>query len=243
MVEPKQPWNAEKEMPSWEIPKEWTSAEALGECILYGGSYSPPTLKVKAILMKYGVAHKLAMNKKKGSAYSKVPVLDIGDKQINDSYVISRVLAPILTGVELTDAEVEFEDMTTYGLMLAMEVSVMDDAADLRKCAVQMGGCMGCFLACIACIVPLSIKPSSGIKEMYPSLGSVGMYGAKFAALLDTSKFFHGDTCGVVDCSLYGALEPFRTSRCKCYDEFMATSPMLGMWHSRVKECIPGPLI
>ena len=98
---------------------------------------------------------------------------------------------------------------------------------------------MGYMLICIACIVPSSMRVSDGIKEKYPSLGTTGMYGAKYASILDTNPFFHGDTCGIVDCSLYGLLEPFRKTNNACYHEFMAASPSLQFWHARMKEEIP----
>ena len=47
--------------------------------------------------------------------------------QINDSFIITKTLAPILFGDALSPAELELEELVTYGLMLAFEREAFAD--------------------------------------------------------------------------------------------------------------------
>jgi hypothetical protein len=78
----------------------------------------------------------------------------IGDKQINDSEIIVRILSKVFDGSDMPQNEINIEQMTTNGLMIAMEVSVMRNTGDLQRCGCAIGGVVGFALWTISCCVP-----------------------------------------------------------------------------------------
>ena len=82
--------NKEFELPSWPIPASWTGAEALSMegVVLHGTSFSPPTAKISIILDAYKIRYTMTSDKPNDKTYTKIPILCIGNKQINDSWVI-----------------------------------------------------------------------------------------------------------------------------------------------------------
>ena len=58
---------------------QWKKSD-LTDVTLYGFSVSPPALKIKVILNYHGIPHKIVDGKKKGDAYTKVPVLLLNDR-------------------------------------------------------------------------------------------------------------------------------------------------------------------
>lgn len=230
--------NKEGEMPTWEIPKEWKNPQALSDAgvTLYSMTLSPPCNKIITVFKRYGVQYKVVDGKKKGSEYKKVPVLDIGDKQINDSYVILRVLAEALGGTPYTEEEIEIERLITEELMVQMEISVMDGPSDIRKCGAVAPCPINCIFMCCSCL-PSLFGLSSDLKRKEPVKKSIAEYHAKFSEILGTKDFFHGDgtTAGVIDCSLHGVMEPFRVAGTTCYAEFLGpeTSNVF-KWNARM---------
>ena len=78
------------------LPAEWTR-ESLTDVVLYGTHASPPCCKVRALLKLAGVPFRRRFGRASG-AYAKFPVLFVNGRQINDSYVIFKSLAPVLFG-------------------------------------------------------------------------------------------------------------------------------------------------
>merc|ERR1712190_299456 len=108
--------------------------------VLYGMRISPPACKIRFMLNYYGVPFESKYGKKPDSDYKKIPVLDIGDRQINDSYIIVKNLAPILQGRELTDQEELVEKKLTSEIMIALERECASSVRDLCGCASLAGG-------------------------------------------------------------------------------------------------------
>ena len=88
--------NLEKEDLKEPLP-EWTKDD-LKEVTLYGGILSPPCAKIISILHHHNINFTIAKGKRKGSAYKKVPILVLNDRQVNDSFIIIKNLAKIVDG-------------------------------------------------------------------------------------------------------------------------------------------------
>jgi hypothetical protein len=259
-------WNQEGQMPTWPIPAQWKDASSLSNegVVLHGMKVSPPVCKVRAILRFYNVAFtEVHVMKKENSEYKKVPVLDVGSKQINDSFVICRILATVLEQKEPSEREVEIDRTTTTGLMIALEVSVMESSTAIQQCAPVMTdncclqGLVWTLAPCIPCL-----NLSSRLRQRFPDLKSLAAYGAQYAAWLGDQPFFkvidvfgpcsfvsidclevshvfslsrcvrsfQGESLGVIDCSIFGVLEPFATAGNAGFDEFMGADPRLKKW-------------
>ena len=164
-----------------------------------------------------------------------MPVLMIDGKQINDSQIIATVLSKILDSEGYTEKELLIEKLITTELMVACEVYVMENTVDLQKCACTTGGGLGCILYTIACCVPcMGVSKKLHIK--YPNLKTVSESAKALADHLGALPYFHGDTCGVVDCSLYGMLSPFMKSKCQPFADFMSADVRLREWHGRMSS-------
>lgn len=71
------------------LPAEWNSPANVPAVTLWGMNVSGPSCKVKIILEYYGIKHTvIKTDKKKNDPYRYVPILMIGDIQINDSFNI-----------------------------------------------------------------------------------------------------------------------------------------------------------
>lgn len=200
--------------------------------MLYGQFPSPPFSKVKYILDRYGVQYTTISSTKKDSDYKKIPVLVIGGKQINDSQIIATILAKVFEGVEYSPAELEIEKLNTTELMIACEVYVMDSTPELQRCGNATGGCSGAILCCLACCIPC-FGVSKGPRAKFPNLRSVLLIAKDYAERLGDKKYFHGDTCGVIDCSLFGILIPFQKSKSATFRDFVSVDS-LREWHLRM---------
>ena len=200
--------------------------------VLYGQYPSPPCCKIMYILKHYGVKYTSVTSKKKGSKYNKIPVLVIGDKQINDSQIIATILANVLD-VPYSESELKMENLSTSGLMIALELAVAEDTAELQKCGCAMGGCMGCSLWTIACCIPCC-GLGAPMRKKNPDLKSSSAYGKDYAELLSSKTFFHGDTAGIIDCSIFGLLSPFRKAKNQAYTDFVGADSRLLDWVGRM---------
>lgn len=79
------------------LPAEWNLPTSLPDTILWGYKISPPSMKIKCILDFYGIRYTWVQRAKPLDPYRFVPVLKIGDVQINDSFNIVQLLAPVVT--------------------------------------------------------------------------------------------------------------------------------------------------
>eukprot|EP00443_Scrippsiella_acuminata_P048458 CAMPEP_0115187690 /NCGR_PEP_ID=MMETSP0270-20121206/10623_1 /TAXON_ID=71861 /ORGANISM="Scrippsiella trochoidea, Strain CCMP3099" /LENGTH=255 /DNA_ID=CAMNT_0002600845 /DNA_START=62 /DNA_END=829 /DNA_ORIENTATION=+ len=227
--------NAEGEDLAVPLPREW-DLEALREMqvTLYSGKISPPCCKIRFLLEFYQVPHTLVDGKKPGSTYQKIPVLDIGDRQINDSFIIVKSLAPILQGRPLTLDELEIERQVTFGLMVAAEKQTASSIQELCSCGALLGGCMGCLLrsssCALSCVAPRKIGAGKDLRSMQE-------YGDMLREHIGAGSFMGGgDKPSVLDVSVFGVLEPFNRAGCSCIDDLLGDSGnALRSWHNRMR--------
>ena len=119
------------------LPAEWVKPASLGKVFLYQNPISPPCAKLRMVFEFYGVDYQCYKGPRKGSEYKKIPVIVFNNVQINDSFIILKSLAKILDGVPLSPELLELEEMTTFGVMIAMEARVANDSAELSKVPSQ----------------------------------------------------------------------------------------------------------
>ena len=162
-------------------------------------------------------------------------MLVIDGKQINDSEIIATILSKILDAEGYTEKEVLIEKLITTELMVACEVHVMENTAELQKCACTTGGPLGCIIYTISCCVPC-MGVSKKLHAKYPNLKTVTETAKVLADHLGAVPYFHGETCGVIDCSLYGVLFPFMKSKSEPFADFMSSDVRLREWHERMSS-------
>lgn len=204
--------NKEGEDLSEPLPKNWDlSALKSGspEIVLYGQRISPPCCKLRFMLNYYNVPFKSVDGKKPDSDYTKIPVLDIGDRQINDSYIIVKNLAPMLQGRKLTEQEEYLEKKITFEIMVALERDCASSVHDLCGCACLAGGMICCALGTLSPIIACCIGPRM-FKDK--GLSSLEDYNAYLAAELGAKPFFGGSEPSIVDVSLFGVMFPFEAA-------------------------------
>jgi glutathione S-transferase len=73
------------------------------------------------------------------------------------------------------------------------------------------------------------------ILSLYLSdLKSVKGYSKEYASLLGDKQFFHGDTAGVIDCSIYGVLNPFKKADNEAFHDFLDGDEIVRNWYKRM---------
>ena len=231
--------SGEKEDLKQPLPAEWTEPKHLGEVTIYNGMVSPPCCKLRTIFLYYKVPMKVIKGKKKDSEYKKMPVVVINNQfQINDSYVVVKNLARILDGQELSPELLAVEEMTTFGLMMALEVAAAGSCTALYRCGCLMGGVIGCVLSSCSCLL-CCIAPGL-IKSRHPDLKDLPSYAASYTMELGIKKFFHGEKAGIVDFSICGVIAPFAQSgNWAVVNQFLGTSGPLRDWYERMKPSLP----
>ena len=62
-----------------------------------------------------------------------MPVIDLNGRQINDSFIMIKNLAPILDGKPLTEEEIKFEEVMAYEFMMFMQARILGNPNDLKN--------------------------------------------------------------------------------------------------------------
>ena len=190
---------------------EWTKDD-LKEVILHNNYMSPACCKIRAILTYNKVPFTTIKGKKKDSAYKKIPVLMLNGRQINDSFIIVKNLAPVLYGNPLTPEELDFEERMTYGLLPSMLSQTFDNGWETRKLVSKFSGKCGacCFTVCCCNCCCMRSKFSKNLlkKEKLES-NNTDPYIAMIEARLSENAFLQGPEIGILDLSLYGVTQAF----------------------------------
>lgn len=212
----------------WDLQALRTSAPVT----YYGAKISPPCCKIRFMLQYYDVPFKTVNGKKPNSDYKKIPVLDVGDRQINDSYIIIKNMSPILAGRALTEDEEAFEKEVTFELMLALEKACARSTCSLCGCGRLMGGGTGCVLRCLAPCIACMVGPRMFKGKVLKTLPE---YGSRFGDKLGSKPFFGGDEPSICDVSLFGVLIPF-VAATDAADVFLNGHTSLRTWHEKMES-------
>lgn len=241
------PLNDELEDLKVPLDRSWNLAKLKSgdlDIKLYGQKISPPCAKIRYIMEFYAIPYtNMGGQNKKGSPYKKMPVLDIGDRQINDSYIIVKNLSPICAGAPMTPKQLELERMSTFELMIALEKATMN-SADLRACGAFAGPpfslIFGCCAPCLVTAVGAAGKgPGAdgfgGGPEPKPELKTLDEYNQIYTNELGGKAFFGGAQPSITDVSLAGLCSSFAEAGTSSLDSFLGDvgSP-LQAWHDRM---------
>lgn len=191
---------------------------------LYHFSYSMPSVKVRALLNFYQVPFESVTTQPHqkrdeiDNSYGKVPKLLITSPvnvQINDSAVIVRTLAPLLTGGEaLTPEQVELEKLNNIsGFLGALEKESFGSYFGIVNATKHVtsawrsktASALVSFSAGLIWPVPyLLLKLAPHGKD-----GDSLTHAKVYRKALGDDPFFHGKAPGPLDISLYGSLACF----------------------------------
>eukprot|EP00403_Amphidinium_massartii_P037529 CAMPEP_0178436152 /NCGR_PEP_ID=MMETSP0689_2-20121128/34293_1 /TAXON_ID=160604 /ORGANISM="Amphidinium massartii, Strain CS-259" /LENGTH=248 /DNA_ID=CAMNT_0020058241 /DNA_START=1 /DNA_END=747 /DNA_ORIENTATION=- len=196
-----------------EPPLGWKDKSSFKDVELLNMEASPPCAKIRYHLSYAGIPYTVLTSsdfKKKytDKVYSKVPVLVVDGRQVNDSYIIVKNLVPALYGTPFND---EWERKTTYGLQLAMEVEAFEDKANW-PILVTFGGAPSWVATWFGCLLPLPTM-ARGIRarrakrdEMFGPLRTAKEYLDDFKKEMGSSTYFGGSAPGAVDVSVFGTM-------------------------------------
>lgn len=226
-----------KEREDVKLPETWKSVGDLGELTLYQQKISPPCCKLRMIFKWYNVPFKIIDGPKSDSDYKKIPVVVVNGMQINDSFIVVKSLASILDGQPLSPELVAVEEMTTFGLMMALELDVTKSCLEIQKCAPMLDGLMCCGLWSLSCII-CCFAPGM-ISSKNPDLKSLAAYRSLYVKALNGNQFFHGSKPGIVDVSLCGVLSPFVRAGNSCVPEFLGDGGEMFEWYARMSTRLP----
>jgi len=181
---------------------DWTKDD-LKDVVVHGLVVSPPSVKVRTILHYYGVHWKNMFGPKKNSEYQKVPVLLVNGRQVNDSHIIVKSLAPILDGKTLTEELIQIEkELVTDGIQLSLSAEVLDSCSDICACGGLAGGAFGCFIRCISGCAYCCLNPRKTLTDLKPT----AEYSKLLKEHLGENKYFHGEAPGIIDVAVWSVL-------------------------------------
>jgi glutathione S-transferase len=204
----------------------------LEKVVLYGQDASPPCVKIQTMLDYYGVPFEMVKGRHPTSDYKKIPVIELNDRQVNDSHVIVRNLVPVLTGRALTEEELEWERRITFEFQPSFEVELFGNGGDLAKFVGAEGWQAGLLGLASG---PLSALVGSVFRSRYGDFPAAAAWGRDFQQALGDRPFYHGEAPGPVDLSLYGTYVRFEEKGCQTSADFLGDSG-LRAWHERMAQ-------
>lgn len=233
-------------------PLEWKGKADFKDVVLHGMYISPPCCKIMAYLVKYDIPFKCTDGgNKPGSAYTKMPVLDVNGRQVNDSYIILKNMIPALTGKPINQ---EWEKICSYQLAMSIEDSLTPpEAAKWLSATNGLYGMMGlpsCLLKCCLAKVILDNMIKPGLKkncdnptEQMPwKILPLMEIGQKLKKDIGIQKFFDGNVPGNVDISFYGICFPFYFKEVAPVRDMISECGLQDWWDRMEKEIPPSKI-
>lgn len=222
--------------------------EDLTNVMLYGNFNSPSTMKVRLYLMHHRIAfeHVNVNPPVKGFVYTKVPVLVVNGKAVNDSAVIIKQLAAALG----QPFDAPWEERLAYSLhpsffyMMSPEETWQAWTASTGP-AAGMPRCLGCCLGRVA--VGLCKKMADATRdavgETRYAIVPPRQLADEFRAALGKRPYFHGAAPAHVDLSLYGMLAVWHDVAKFPLVLEMITGSGLSEWWTRMGTQVPGAFV
>ena len=227
--------NPEGVMPEPKL--EWKKQDAV---VVHGPFLSPPVTKIRLYLLYGGIAYTQKQHLPTGirsGPYKKVPSVDIDGRQLNDSYIILKHLAPLI-GLELDET---WEKKLVLELDCALKLQPSD--ADWAKMARAHLGMPGCMTSVFARKQYGPLERSQAAKNIESSgLGHAEVdavaFAKEFKAAMGSNPFVGGESAGTPDLSFYGILADFLHAKCDIADRIVQGGE-LEEWLSRMEELVP----
>mmetsp|Transcript_57383 Transcript_57383/g.94894 ORF Transcript_57383/g.94894 Transcript_57383/m.94894 type:complete len:253 (-) Transcript_57383:272-1030(-) len=231
---------------------EWKSKQDLTDVKLVSIEYSPPCAKLRYHLSLNDVPYTIMSPKEyKAKAakdgYTKIPVIFVAGRQVNDSYVILKHLVPALYGREtlLAVSVDEWEQKITFGFQLAMEVEAFEDAKNYPALCT-LGGFPSFVGKFFWFLLPLrgaaaSIRRKRAARDgALGPLRPAGEYAAEFREALGTNKFCGGERPGSIDVSFYATVVLWQSV--PSVYRLLKDSDLL-TWIAIMKEAMPTSIV
>jgi len=222
-------------------PLNWKTKEDLTDVRLVYMPHSPPCVKVRLHLAFNGVAFTTmspAEFKKQSAHYKKVPAIFVAKRQINDSFIITKYLTPLLYG---TDVDAVWDAKITYGLQLAMEIEAFEDSTNWPTLVTFAG--YPSFVGFLTWFIPLK-KAAAGIRARraekdgrFGPLRPAEEYMSEFRAALGERPFLGGEQPGSVDVSLYATIITWEAV--PLVKRMLRVSDLQDGWWQRMKARMP----
>lgn len=220
----------------------WQTTADLWDMVVHGPAFSHATTKLRTILVyaKVPFRHEQHLKAKPqgikpGTDYRKVPVIDVAGRQVNDSGIILKHILPVL-GLNFDQAwedRIVFELDTTFKLHCTSK--------DWARLAVATVGAPS-FMKWL--IGPMLKRMEQ--KQARHNIKTTGLghrEGDEVAIARDFKasmggNFYHGDTPGHVDLSLYGFLAGYLYADCPIAAN-MINNAGLETWVAAMKTVVP----
>ena len=222
-------------------PLAWKSKSDFTDVVFYGMHVSPPCAKIMVYLIKFDIPFKVVEGMgKPGSDYKKMPVIDVGGRQVNDTAIILKYMVPVLTGQPF---ESDWEDIASYQLAPSIEKQLSTAEVIKWTCSPYGFGMPNWLLKCCLgkvlhtqVILPNIEKALTNVPKA--KIIDLNELAAKLKTAIGTKEFYHGNKPGQVDISVYGTILPFYYKQCESIVAMIGNSG-LQPWWNRMEQAIP----
>jgi glutathione S-transferase len=224
-------------------PLAWKGKDDLTDITVHGPYFSTGTTKLRCYLIYANLEHihlqhmkDKPQGMKPDTDYKKVPVIDVAGRQVNDTGIILKFLAPAM-GLEFNE---EWENRIVLELDTAFKIHTSrSDWAKLAVATIKapwfLSWPLGYYLQ--------NLEKGQGHNNIANSgLGHKEGDEVEIAKLfkkeMGDSKFFHGDKPGTVDISFFGMLAGFLFCKADISTK-MVEEAKLEAWVAAMEEVIP----
>lgn len=219
------------------LPLAWKSKDDLTDVVVYGPPASPPVCKVCAILIFCKVPFKRVSKGKRKTPYKKVPVLDAGGRQVNDSTVILKHICPAL-GVEFDNAW-NTKISTVWDATFRKNVNDTDAGKLAGRLSLPCY-CFGSFLGgSVAKALNAQFEANSKANSAYQSHPSNDLVEPCKEFKAEFKGAFHGgETPDTVDVLVFGFLAPGVYAACDMFIAALLRADLRD-WNTAMQGQIP----
>ena len=220
----------------------WSDKANLKDVVVHGSAFSHATTKLRTFLLFAGVPYRHEQHLKAkpqgikpNSSYRKVPVIDVGGRQVNDSWIILQNLLPAL-GMEM---DAEWEERIVMELDTTFKLHCTP--TDWARLAVTTVGAPSMMKWLIGPILARMERKQARNNIATSGLGH--REGNEITIARDFKRSmqgkFHGGTePGHVDLSFYGLLAGYLYAGSPIATRMVAEAG-LEQWVARMKKVVP----
>lgn len=221
-------------------PLQWRSKNDFKDVVVYGVRASPAVTKLLAYLRFYDIpfTYKPGFGKKGSKYYTKMPVLDVGGRQVNDTFIQLRHMVPALVG----SFDEAWENKITYQYQMS---SIVLSTEEFTQVATVKHSDFP-IPSCLLCLVTNFLRPK-GIKKLQEQFDDpnhpyqkvdLTEFAKTVAASMGSKPFFHGSTPGHVDISFYGVNAIYLHAEVQSVMRALTDAGLMP-WVERMKQKIP----
>lgn len=208
----------------------------LTDLVVYGFIMSPAVTKVRCFLTYHNVPYTHIKDRKKSTAYTHVPVIDVAGRQINDSFIILKVLSQSLN----TQFDHEWEFLITYKFTISLFQNVTYYDAG---CLFSLGfGPLSYFLCCLTITFMWKARKRALATIPKSEIVDCAEFLRNFRDRIGLHDFFSGNTPGHVDLSLYSTLLPFKLTKAPTVLKLLEGANLWDWWNRMEMVVTPGQL-